>query len=255
MIFFELFNLNFTIFEWISLIMITSLGGFMRGFAGFGTTLMMVPIFSLIMPPVEAVFIGLSIDVIAMAPMVPNAARNADWRRILPIFIGSVAATPVGVYILYIMSDDAMRIMIAILLMGSAMLMLSGWTYRGKQNLPLSFGVGFVSGTTGTAAAIGGPPIAVYMLALGLTANKTRATLNTTSFIKEGISAISILYITSFEIRLLIIIIALLPFMLIFTWVGSSSFRKSDETSFKKFILRFLLIIGVTIFTKTIFFN
>ena len=255
MTFLDAFNINFTILEWLSLIMITALGGFMRGFAGFGTTLVMVPIFILFMPPVEAVLIGLSIDVIAMVPMFPSAAKNSDWKRIMPIFIGSVVATPIGVYILYVMSDDAMRMIIALLLIGSALLMLSGWSYNGKQSSSLSFGVGLLSGTSGTAAGIGGPPIAVYMLALGLSADKTRSTLNTTSFIKESISALSILYITTLEIRLLIIILMLLPFMVIFAWIGSHFFRKTNETSFKKFILRFLLIIGVAIFTKTIFSN
>jgi len=255
MLYFESLELHFTLIDWASLIAITALGGFMRGFAGFGTTLVMVPIFILFMPPVEAVLIGLTIDVIAMVPMFPSAAKDSDWKRIMPIFIGSVLATPIGVYILYVMSDDAMRIIIALLLIGSALLMLSGWSYRGKQNSSLSFGVGLLSGTSGTAAGIGGPPIAVYMLALGLSADKTRSTLNTTSFIKESISALSILCITTLEIRLLIIILMLLPFMLTFAWIGSHFFRKTNETSFKKFILRFLLIIGVAIFTKTIFFN
>ena len=128
MLYFESLGLHFTLIDWVSLIAITALGGFMRGFAGFGTTLVMIPIFILFMPPVEAVLIGLTIDVIAMVPMFPSAAKNSDWKRIMPIFIGSVAATPIGVYILYVMSDDAMRMIIALLLIGSALLMLSGWS-------------------------------------------------------------------------------------------------------------------------------
>ena len=79
----------------------------MRGFAGFGTTLVMIPIFILFMPPVEAVLIGLTIDVIAMVPMFPSAAKNSDWKRIMPIFIGSVAAAtlPMNIGIIRFQSE------------------------------------------------------------------------------------------------------------------------------------------------------
>ena len=69
----------------------------MRGFAGFGTTLIMVPIFSLFMSPTEAVLIGLSTDVLAMTPMVPDALKKSKWRPIIPILAGSILATPLGV--------------------------------------------------------------------------------------------------------------------------------------------------------------
>ena len=52
-------------------------GGIMRGFAGFGTTLIMVPFLSLLMPPSEAVFIALATDVLVMLPLLPNAVKNA----------------------------------------------------------------------------------------------------------------------------------------------------------------------------------
>ena len=82
MLYFERLELHFTLIDWASLIAITALGGFMRGFAGFGTTLVMVPIFILFMPPVEAVLIGLTIDVIAMVPMFPSAAKDSDWNEL-----------------------------------------------------------------------------------------------------------------------------------------------------------------------------
>ena len=101
-------------------------------------------------------------------------------------------AIPLGVYILLIAPADTMRIVIALIVISSAFLIMSGWTYQGKKTTMISFCVGVVAGTSGWATAIGGPPIAIYMLARGLTAIQTRASLNAMAFIKEGISAVSI---------------------------------------------------------------
>ena len=98
--------------------------------------------------------------------------------------------------------------------------MMSGWTYQGNKTTLLSFGVGLFSGTSGSTAAIGDPPIAVYMLARGLTAVQTRASLNAIAFIKEGISAISIFFAASVGLKILFVIAALFPCMLFFSWLG-----------------------------------
>ena len=96
---------------------------------------------------------------------------------------------------------------------------MSGLTYQGNKTTLLSFDVGLVAGTSGSAAAIGGPPIAVYMLARGLTAIQTRASLNGMAFIKEGISAISIFLTASVGLNVLVVIVAL--FLACYFSVGS----------------------------------
>lgn len=77
--------LNLNGWELLALAAISSIGGFMRGFAGFGTTIIMIPLFSFILDPVEAVFVGLFIDAVATVTLLPNAVREAEWRPILPL--------------------------------------------------------------------------------------------------------------------------------------------------------------------------
>ena len=54
--------------------------------------------------------IGLSIDVMVMAPLFPGATRQTEWKPIIPLLAGSLIATPLGVYILLILSPDTMRV-------------------------------------------------------------------------------------------------------------------------------------------------
>ena len=99
---------------------IAAIGGFMRGFAGFGTTILMIPLLSLFMAPVEAVFIGLAIDAAATLPLLPTAFRQAQWRPILPLMAASLLVTPLGAYVLLIASADMMRLRIAVTVIISA---------------------------------------------------------------------------------------------------------------------------------------
>ena len=92
------------------------------------------------------------------------------------------------------------------------------------------------------------------MMAIGLSSAGTRSSLNCTSFIKEGISALSILYVMGFEQRLMILIACLLPFMAFSAWIGSKVFLKTSDRLFRNLILRFLLVIGLAVLGKTLFF-
>ena len=235
---------NVDLIHWVLMAAIVAAGGFMRGFAGFGPTLVMVPFLSLIVPPSEAVLIALSTDVLVTIVIVPKAARIAEWEPIIPLVLGGFIATPIGVWILMVTSPEIMRMMISILIILFAFLLLSGWTYRGKKNTLISLLIGMFAGATNSATAIGGPPIAVYFMAKGMSPITFRASLNVVSFIMEGVSAIAIYFAGSFDIKNILSILILFPFMLIFAWLGSLMFRVVENKFFNKVMLYFLIFFG-----------
>jgi len=243
---------NYGVLYWGLPILIVSLGGFMRGFAGFGATLIMVPLLSLLMPPSEAVFIALSVDTLVMAPMFRRAAQKAEWGLVIPLAVGSFLATPFGVWFLIITSPDTLRLIISGFIIISALFLLSGWTYKGNRSVFLSFLIGAFTGTTNSAAGIGGPPIAAYFVAKGLSPVRLRASLNSIAFFMEGISAITIYFLSYFEISSLIIILILLPFMSLTAILGSTLFKNFDNRIFNKLILYFLILFGVYIIFATL---
>tara|TARA_S200000501_G_C20785434_1_gene726957 strand:- start:304 stop:1032 length:729 start_codon:yes stop_codon:yes gene_type:complete len=240
------------VYYWLPLIAIAMVGGVMRGFAGFGTTLIMVPFFSLLMPPSEAVFIALATDVLVMIPLLPNAVRDAQWKYIWPMIIGVFLATPLGVMVLKITNPEVMEILIAILVIGSAFLLLSGWKYEGKRANSLSFFVGAFSSVVNGATGMGGPPVVVYFLAQGMSPKSLRASLNSLAFIMEVAAALLIYFAGVVEFKILVTVFILFPFMLLFTWIGSKIFSVLDNSLFNKIILYFLLIFGVYIIVSYI---
>ena len=232
-------------YYWISLLAIAAVGGVMRGFGGFGSTMFMVPLLSLLMPPSEAVFIALTTDVLVMVPIFPKASVQARWRPIMLVLIGGFIVTPFGAWILLVSSPETMHIIIALAVIASACLLLSGWSFKGKQSHWLSLLVGLFAGTTNTAVGIGGPPIAVYFIAGGMSAATVRASLNVVGFIMEGVSATVIYASGGYSINILFTIGVLFPVMLLFAFFGSVMFRHVSNELFKKCILYFLILFAI----------
>ena len=242
MVIFDTLNLDLS--YWAPLLAIVAAGGIMRGFAGFGATMVMVPFLSLLMSPKEAVLLALSTDVLVMTPMFPKAAKKAEWKPVIPVVIGAFLGMPLGIWILVIANPETMRIIISILVIGCACLLLSGWTYKGQKTSLLSFCVGMFSGASNGASSIGGPPIAVYFISKGMPPITLRASLNVVAFIMEGVAAIAIYFAGNFNIKNVASIIILFPCMLLFAWIGSVIFRFADNNLFNKSILYFLIIFG-----------
>jgi len=224
-----------------------SVGGFMRGFAGTATTMLMVPLFSLVLVPAEAVLLGVLLDVVATVPLVPRAARQAHWSSLAPLLTGGVLVIPLGAYLLVSMPVAAMRIAIAATVIFCALLLLSGWTYRGPKTPLLSFVVGAFAGTLGSSTGIGGPPIAVYYLAMGAPAAQIRASLNVYSFIRMSLSAAMIAYAGSFGLGILVKTGFLLPAMLAATWIGTRAYRVVSERIFRRTLLVVLVALGIAL--------
>ena len=232
---------------------ITAIGGFMRGFAGFGTTILMIPLFSLFIDPIEAVCIGLSIDAVATLPLLPTAVRQAQWRPIIPLMIASLIVTPLGAYVLAVADADTMRVAIAVTVIASAILMISGWRYAGKRPVSLTLLVGAITGTIGTATGASGPLIAVYFLSGESVAGKIRASFNCISILKLTASGCFIAYASNFGAPVYYTAIALLPVSFLFTWVGSHYFSGVSDQSFRGLLNYFLILVGLIIIFRTLF--
>ena len=239
-----------SISDLVALSAIAALGGFFRGFSGFGSTMAMVPLFTIIIEPVPAVFIGLSLDVIATIPLTPQAYRHAQWRDVAPLTVGYFVGAPLGAYVLLVTAASTMRIAIAVVIMVAGLAMLSGRTYSGPRTLAAALAVGGLSGVTGTAVGIGGPPLALYMLAGQSTAQQMRAAMLMMSLVMEAFSALIIFLGATLQIWVFVTLATLLPAMLLSTWVGTRAFLGISEAGFRKSALWLVVIVGAAIIAR-----
>jgi uncharacterized membrane protein YfcA len=143
---------------------IAFVAGTARGFSGFGSALIFMPLASSMAAPRLVAALLLIIDFVAAAPLVPNAWRHADRRATAVIVAGALMGVPVGTLLLSRLEPVTTRWIISAFVFALLILLLSGWRYRGKDHAALSVGIGAVSGLCSGLAQTGGPPIVGYWL-------------------------------------------------------------------------------------------
>src|SRR3974390_1140286 len=135
-----------------------------RGFSGFGSALIFMPLASSMASPRLVAALLLIIDFVAAAPLLPNAWRNADRKATGIIAIGALLGVPAGTYLLSRLDPVTTRWIISFFVFALLLLLLSGWRYRGKDHVALSIGIGTLSGFCSGLAQTGGPPVVGYWL-------------------------------------------------------------------------------------------
>ena len=148
-----------------------------RGFSGFGSALIFVPLASTAIGPQAAAPLLLIIDGVAAAGLIPRAWRHADRRDAGTMSIGALVGIPLGAWIL--IKSDPLLIRWAIALFGTLLLalLMSGWRYRGRPTAAITVCVGAAAGLLGGAAQVGGPPVVAYWLSRPIPAETVRANI------------------------------------------------------------------------------
>jgi uncharacterized membrane protein YfcA len=144
---------------------------FMKGAFGGGFAIVGIPLLSLVMDPISAgallapLFIVM--DVFAFRYWRPATWSRPDLVMLVPAL---VAGTAVGYSLLRRLDLHAIEIGVAVVTLGFAVLWLTGGAQveTRPRSLPKALGFGFAAGITTMVAHSGGPPLAMYLLPLGL---------------------------------------------------------------------------------------
>ncbi|MBB3971491.1 sulfite exporter TauE/SafE family protein [Hansschlegelia beijingensis] len=146
-------------------IAIALLSGVVRGFSGFGSALIFVPLISALYDPARATPTFCLIDAALMAPMALRAFGRCHWAEVAPMALATAAFTPLGVYALVAVDPVTLRWAIALAVAATLALLASGLRYRGRPPAAATLAVGAAAGVLGGSAQISGAPIAAYWLA------------------------------------------------------------------------------------------
>jgi uncharacterized membrane protein YfcA len=161
--------------------LIVTIGGVLfasvlRGFTGFGFGLAAVPVLALALPPSQVVPLVVTLQVIIGVGGLRAAWRVCDWRAVWMLVPGLIAGVPIGLLILTELPPNPVRLVIGTIIAFSVWLIHRGVRLAPDPSRVLSFGVGLASGVISGLASMGGPPVVVYLLAIGHDAARMRAT-------------------------------------------------------------------------------
>lgn len=162
-------------FAWA--VAVAAISGLVRGFAGFGSALIYIPLIAAIYDPRVSSVTLLLIDLVSSSPFTVPEFRKCTWREVAPISIAMAVAVPIGTMALLVVDPIVLRWGIAVLVLGLLAVLVSGWRFHGEPRLPVTIGVGLFAGFGCGAVQIAGPAVIIYWLSRSSSAATVRANL------------------------------------------------------------------------------
>lgn len=154
-----------------------TLAGFVRGFAGFGTAMVFMPIAAQVISPVWALVVMVVMDVVGPLPNVKRCLRDGHPRDVLRLGFGMLVMLPLGIFALSLMSEVTFRTIVSGLALILLILLVSGYRYSSPLSKPLIYGVGGLGGFLGGASGLAGPPVIMLYMASKHPAQVIRANI------------------------------------------------------------------------------
>lgn len=225
--------------------LVTVVAGFMRGFVGVGSGMLMAPIFAIIFGPRDTVAMIIIMELIVTVQLLPTVYGRIEWRIIAPM--GAIAALfmPAGSWLLVTIDADLMARGIALIVLIFVVLLMFDWRYQGEKRLVSILAIGAVSGVMIAATSLGNPPVILYLLSSQDSSATNRA--NFTGYFAITLVVLLTLMVATGLVTISAVLRAslLLPVFMLSAWIGGRYFQKSSERLYRRVALGLLFCIAV----------
>lgn len=153
------------------------LSGVVRGFSGFGTALIFLPIATPYLGPFGAL-IGLTImDIFGPLPNLRRAWRAVNRGDLGRLVAGCALILPVGLWLLTQVHPELFRYAVSLLAIFMLAVLILGLRYHGHVGRKMVVGIGAVAGFLGGVAGLQGPAVILFYMSRPLLVEVIRATI------------------------------------------------------------------------------
>ncbi|MGJ8584831.1 MAG: sulfite exporter TauE/SafE family protein [Marinosulfonomonas sp.] len=153
------------------------IAGLVRGFSGFGTGMVFLPVAGQFLTPFEALAVTITMDAFGPIPNIPNAIKNSKTDDVLRLSVGLILGAPVGVLVLGAIAPEYFRYGVSIIALVTLIILISGLRYRGVLTKKMVFGTGFFAGLMEGTVGMPGPPVILLYMASDNPIRVIRATI------------------------------------------------------------------------------
>jgi len=224
----------------------------LRGFTGFGFGLAAVPLLSLALPPARVVPLVVTLQVVIGIGGLREAAKACDWRAVGMLAPGLVLGIPIGLLMLTELPPNPVRLMIALIIAFSVALLYRGARLPPNPSRIVTGSVGLLSGVINGLASMGGPPVMLYLMALGHTASRVRATAIVYFLLAGCVSLVPMAARGLITRDILVWSAASLPVLFGGSWLGTKAFHRVKPRHHRLTALVTLSVLAVILVGRSI---
>lgn len=220
---------------------------YVRGYAGFGFSLLAITAISLVLPTATVVPAIFLLEIAASLHLLPQVWRDIHWRSLLPLLFGSAVGTPAGLWFLANAPQQPMKVALALFVLVCVGLLWRGFALKTMPGRAASTAAGFAAGLANGAFGIGGPPVILFYFASPAGAAAGRASLIAYFLMLDSIGLAWMAPQGMIGRDSLWLAALFLPALLAGVWLGSHSFKTSSPETFRRWVLLILAVLAILI--------
>ena len=216
-----------------------------RGYSGFGFSLLAIVSISLFLPPAKIVPTIFMMEVAASLYLLPGVWRDIHWRALRWLALGCLLATPLGVYALAKVPAAPLTLALGVFVFGAALLLAKGYSLHRMPGAAFTFAVGAASGLFNGAFGVGGPPVVLFFFSSPAGVAAGRASIiaffvltDVTGLVWQGWNGL-------LSWATLVRAAIFLPPFAAGVWLGNRGFRGADPAAFRRWTLRLLMVLAI----------
>jgi uncharacterized membrane protein YfcA len=235
---------------WAAGALVIFLACFVMGLAGFGIALVAMAFLPYVMSPVTAIVLltiyALVFSVVALVPL----RRDVTPRALGDLALGSVAGTPLGVWLLATLPLSGLTRLIGLILVVVVVLELRGVVPRHLPGRRWALGAGFLAGLAGGAAGTPGPPVVMYATTQGWGPRTMKGNVMGFFVMNQAVILAGFWWAGLLTREVLTLTAAYAPPALAGLLAGMALFTRIDPLKFRRLVFALLLLSGLILLIR-----
>lgn len=216
---------------WMGLAMLAA--GLVRGFTGFGTALIFVPVAGQFLPGTEVIMVMAVTGLFSMVTLLPRALKSADKGEVGALAAAAAVCVPLGLWILTQLDGLTIRWIVSGVVAVTLAAVATGWRWHGRLGWPGRIAIGGGAGTLGGMTGLTGPTVIIFYLANARSAQMVRANTIVFLAILDVVLVINlVLFAQTRAEPVWIAVILAIPY-LIATMIGQALFDPRHEKAYR----------------------
>lgn len=229
------------------------IAAFVRGLAGFGMAILLVPLLGLIVPPAQAVVVSNLLGLLIGAVGLRAIWDEADRSSVATIALLAMLATPVGLAVLAATDPAAARLIIALVAVGAFVLVLlpprpDGHVPHAAETGATGIAAGLLTGFAGMP----GPPVVPYYLRQAMPASRARASMLLVFAATSLASTVAAFALRLAHPRQVGLALALFVPVIAGNWLGGRAFGRISDRVWRWLVALLLAASGVVALVRLI---
>jgi uncharacterized protein len=216
-----------------------------RGYGGFGFAMFAIVPLSLVLPPTEIIPSIFIMDIAAGIHLLPGVWRDIHWRALLWLTIGCFVGTPFGVYALAHVPAAPLTLALAVFVLAAAILLAQGFALKSFPGPAAAFATGTASGLCGGGFGMSGPPVILFFFSSPAGAAAGRASLIAFFLITDATGLVWLGRDGLLGAASVWRAVFFMPALVAGVWLGNRGFVKADLASFRRWVLRLLMLLAL----------